>query len=730
MQPVDTARKGASVWDGVSQKTFRDNVNKLTRLPNSVPKDPRVYTKEDWLGRGNQEESRTFPFEVERQLADDLAFIAASEEGGRRVSAVTIEEDKGAGLIVRLAANKGAPEAVSASLEKIFAVLQQCANEELSWKRCASRLFDLVMSLNRARIHGRLELSRWKIPKNRRGYRRNPLTRRLNAAAQLFITSQQSSSAQGALQELNESITKLDVIYRELESTPMEQDLDHLTEIVRQAFVISHFADGSSLQRTLKAYSVVDRIAKSKEVKQVDKLGKYLGVSLSTARLASLYKKMFSSIKLQPLDPFQGSTWASTKHFVHAEVQLIVHYELYPCFPLPRVIGASKEACYLCDLFIKTHRRFYVSKTHGRLYDGWTVPNLEKNNTSLLNSFRSILVQMNQKMKADLREAQVRKTPRPWQVESSAWQTPYPLPTPSTSTIRAASPVHAGTSHPTLTAAITVPSLAVPLDVQEDGDTMQIILRGEAEKLCMSAILTPSLSTIRTSSTHTVPTSMPMASVIPVPIVDPSQGQGDSIKEQDCLRAATKSPSGAINPTLSMLRRISMSPRKSGSILLTPTADLAMAPVCGPPHAREDSNPTQEVPTAGSEELSNKALDTVQTAEVVIPETGHVATTITSLSPSRAEAGGIALSLEFEGAQTSDTVSTSAKDSVAYSSGTISLSRPSEGETDACDDIIDVKDITLDTERIVKRLPGHDSLVLWVRSRRGRPIKIGCEWNH
>ncbi len=129
MQPVDTARKGASIWDVVGQKTFGDNVNELTKLPNSVPKDPRVYTKVDWFGRGNQEGSHTFPFEVERQLADDVAFIAASEEGARRVSAVIIEEGNGAGLTVRLAANEGVPEAVSTSLKEIFAVLQQCANE-------------------------------------------------------------------------------------------------------------------------------------------------------------------------------------------------------------------------------------------------------------------------------------------------------------------------------------------------------------------------------------------------------------------------------------------------------------------------------------------------------------------------------------------------------------------------------------------------------------------------
>jgi len=66
---------------------------------------------------------------------------------------------------------------------------------------------------------------------------------------------------------------------------------------------------------------------------------------------------------------------------------------------------------------------------------------------------------------------------------------------------------------------------------------------------------------------------------------------------------------------------------------------------------------------------------------------------------------------------------------VAYSTGTIILSKPSEGEVDAQNGVIDVSDMSLDTERMIKRVPGNDSIVLCVRSRAGCPIKIKCEWN-
>ena len=53
---------------------------------------------------------------------------------------------------------------------------------------------------------------------------------------------------------------------------------------------------------------------------------------------------------------------------------LLFLYELNPGRLRPRVICSSKSACYLCSLFFKLHGRFYVLRTHGRLYHKWTLP--------------------------------------------------------------------------------------------------------------------------------------------------------------------------------------------------------------------------------------------------------------------------------------------------------------------------------------------------------------------
>lgn len=64
----------------------------------------------------------------------------------------------------------------------------------------------------------------------------------------------------------------------------------------------------------------------------------------------------------------------STVWKIHAEIQLLVYHELNPDQPKPRVIASSKDACYLCNLFLGLHGQFQVSKTHGRIYDRWILP--------------------------------------------------------------------------------------------------------------------------------------------------------------------------------------------------------------------------------------------------------------------------------------------------------------------------------------------------------------------
>lgn len=84
---------------------------------------------------------------------------------------------------------------------------------------------------------------------------------------------------------------------------------------------------------------------------------------------------------------------------VHAEIQLLFYYENSSSNVPPRIICSSKQACFLCNLFFKIHRRFIIPSTHGRLYEKWALPaavksmgeNAEGNILTVLGSFISVI---------------------------------------------------------------------------------------------------------------------------------------------------------------------------------------------------------------------------------------------------------------------------------------------------------------------------------------------------
>ena len=109
--------------------------------------------------------------------------------------------------------------------------------------------------------------------------------------------------------------------------------------------------------------------------------GRHLNDCLSRcgngASLAHGVRNIASKLKDLKLD---NSTFLSTvgnvlqDSRVHAEVQIVCHYELHPAAKMPRVICSSKDACYLCNLFVQLHGKFYIPRTHGNVYTSWLLP--------------------------------------------------------------------------------------------------------------------------------------------------------------------------------------------------------------------------------------------------------------------------------------------------------------------------------------------------------------------
>ena len=120
---------------------------------------------------------------------------------------------------------------------------------------------------------------------------------------------------------------------------------------------------------------------------------------------------------------------------VHAEVQLVCHYELHPVAKKPRVICSSKDACYLCNLLIQLDGTFYIPGTHGNLYTRWRLPPIP--------SLDRMQAQLNKALEARIKELitnlMTAKTPRRMLStngnESTVFPFPTRLPTPASSVL-------------------------------------------------------------------------------------------------------------------------------------------------------------------------------------------------------------------------------------------------------------------------------------------------------
>ncbi|KAM3460397.1 hypothetical protein NHJ6243_006005, partial [Beauveria neobassiana] len=59
----------------------------------------------------------------------------------------------------------------------------------------------------------------------------------------------------------------------------------------------------------------------------------------------------------------------------HAEVQLLCQILSQPSSRRPpRVVCASKDACFLCNCLLRAHAKLYTPRCHGKLYAGWRLP--------------------------------------------------------------------------------------------------------------------------------------------------------------------------------------------------------------------------------------------------------------------------------------------------------------------------------------------------------------------
>ncbi|KAF2433999.1 hypothetical protein EJ08DRAFT_20649 [Tothia fuscella] len=446
----NTARPGRSIWDIVNRRTFESHVDALSHT-NTVP-EPSILARKDWP---KQLKDGALDFGTVLQLSDDFAFIAACDYGVGYVTVATVQQAQDGEYFLRLAANEGVSDRVKSTLLELLQILKDCAIKELARKRCAEQSFDIIVDLNKNRIFGRLESRHFRRPVYDRGSSRNALTVRLKellarAAVRTSIHKTQLATLSLEVDELHESFVRL-------ENSRPEELIHAVKAVVKNTYQIT--VDGISLPRRFGEIGL--STADSREIREVNKIANYWRICLTLAHLSRSFRDLFGRLRLETLEPYMPLHEIGQRRYVHAEIQMIVYYETSSATDWPLVLGSSKEACYLCDSFIKAHGSFYVSKAHRQVFHQWTVPDLVAYNDATLHRFRTALSAVDRAVLKDLQDARHHRLFRQHPLQSSINLHKIVLPTPSLTTILSNTGTECG-SVPTIS--IKTPELLDQLD--------------------------------------------------------------------------------------------------------------------------------------------------------------------------------------------------------------------------------------------------------------------------
>ncbi|KAI9780375.1 MAG: hypothetical protein M1816_003103 [Peltula sp. TS41687] len=425
----------ATFSTNVDYRRLAENITLLWMLDKEPGKAKENLVQERRFTIECHERSRQLTFKRERDLVDHLAFLSAFRDDADKVIAICVEEHRNPeGLTIRIAMNTGDLEPVKERLARIVALLEQVAARMSKAHEDESALFNEVIDLNHGRILSRLRSrhAKW----SRRARDKPSVVTRLakvvSVASSLKETECTLNNRKVDLKEVKERTRKLEKRFQQLEAMPADSvnSVDArklLSELLTTAYELSLRDDLEVLGEAIPSSGLFSPGTGSVLRTALGKLGRYYSASrflCAAARKLTVFKNIRVegvSQLVQAANPLQirqdevsittilhrifqksskevkraagtfqlnsGVSLASAeaelrghlasscpRRKIHAEIQLIFHYELEPKCPQPRIICSSKSSCFLCNLFIRIHGAFYIARTHGVLYHAWTLP--------------------------------------------------------------------------------------------------------------------------------------------------------------------------------------------------------------------------------------------------------------------------------------------------------------------------------------------------------------------
>jgi hypothetical protein len=436
---IRTCTPSTSIWQNpLTEEAFRRNAVDLALATGECPVDPDIGVEPSsvqFLYGSIPQRSRdttlsppqyVLTAETEHRLANDFALIAATQEAVFSVTAAAIEEHvckdgNLEGITLRLAANEGISEPLRDSLQEIW---RSITTSEARPIVTANGVFNKIIHLNRTRILQRVRKAVGHPPifREKGRTRTNPDDKLLRAFKRMQkekLTSVGRAFVERATDLNTELLLLLETVSVDEAEAASAEVITRLGDISKKCFDVTTTCDENHrlpFKLLLKVAGLDQRTwLRNKHVAEIDKIGTYWRIAqslvlihqqISANRQSKLTPVRLSVAGVQPYTSvtqgpsIQGRDMAC---YVHAEIQLLVHYlaessQQRLCGPPPRVIGASKSACFLCFLFISCHGTFRSPLTHGRLYDQWTIPDLAEYNIDHVNDLRSTICLMNDAM--------------------------------------------------------------------------------------------------------------------------------------------------------------------------------------------------------------------------------------------------------------------------------------------------------------------------------------------
>lgn len=339
-----------------------------------------------------------------------------------------------------------------------------CQLLAVSKEQCASECLAGMVKLHRNRILGRLGSHKFKRPKGCQQVAKAPIGSRVKELAAKATALQKANRANDDHAIFANQLRKLSAAINAID-TAGGNDTPQLIDVVKAAYAVT--IDGVALHQRLQALGYPPSTHGRREVRQIQALGNYWRICDYLAKASRSHRQLFSTLELCIVKAYPPEYWppkSRTKHYVHAEVQLLVHHEMSPNSNRPGYIGTSKKACFLCHSLIQAHGKYRAQDSHGVVYKEWTVPDRKDYDTVL----RAALARALQKMASDVKKAlkQSRKAtsrPAPPGQQSLFNLVLDSLRSPSVSTLRSragSSKASAIVSQETISASALVPGFA------------------------------------------------------------------------------------------------------------------------------------------------------------------------------------------------------------------------------------------------------------------------------